>query len=116
MNDDSQVAIHPDRPKIVVLGAVDAMETEPGIRRAHLKVENSGFRGLLLLGGQLGETAGEGVGDAEVHGGRSGKLEVVDQVSCESGAALPEFDKGVELGFVPLSSDLRYALNDLCRI
>ena len=65
MQDQADVPVDPDRPEIPVLGAVDPVERQPWRRRVHLQIEGRGFRGLLLVAGQLGKAIGEGVGDTE---------------------------------------------------
>lgn len=67
MDDDAEITTGPDRPEVQVLGILDPMKTQPGVRRIHLKIENCGLRGLLFLGRQLGQAPGECVGNAEVH-------------------------------------------------
>lgn len=67
MNDDAQVAAGTNRPEIRVLGAFDAVETETGMSGIDLEVEDGRLHGLLLLRSEVGQAAGEGVGDAEVH-------------------------------------------------
>ena len=69
MNDQTNVTIHPHRPKVFILRLVQPVEAHPISRRIHLEVEGRRFDGLLLISGEAGETVREGVGDEEVHEG-----------------------------------------------
>ena len=67
MHDHSDVAADADRPEIRVPGSIQLVESQSRLGRVQLKVKGRGLHRLLLVTGQLGETAGEGVGDAEFH-------------------------------------------------
>jgi hypothetical protein len=67
VDDDPNVRADPDRPEVVVLRPVQAVEAEPRPRRIHLEVEYGRLDGLLLVPREAGEAVGEGVGDEEVH-------------------------------------------------
>ena len=67
VNDQPDVAAHPHRPEVLVLGFVDLVEAHAGIGRVELQVESRRLDGFLLVAGQAAKTVGEGVGDAEVH-------------------------------------------------
>lgn len=49
VHDDTQIAVHADRPEVLVFGLLDAVEMKPGRNRTHLKVHRRNLDGLLLL-------------------------------------------------------------------
>ena len=67
VDDEPDIEIAADRPEVLVLGLVEAVELQAGVGRIELKVEGRGLGGLLLVAGEFGEALGECVGDAEVH-------------------------------------------------
>ena len=67
MDDHPDVAIDPDGPEPGIAGSIQLVESVPRLCRVQLQIEGGGLRHLLLVTGQLGQTAGEGVGDEEVH-------------------------------------------------
>ncbi len=69
VDNDADIGAGPHRPEMRVLGAVELMEGQAGRGGVKLEVEGGGLCRLLLRPGQAGEGGGEGVGDAEVHGG-----------------------------------------------
>lgn len=68
VDDQPDLLVDPDRPEVLVPGAVQLVELHPGARGVELEIEGGGLDGLLLGAGELGEAGGEGVGNAEVHG------------------------------------------------
>jgi len=70
MDNQSDVATDPNGPEVLVLRPVDLVQLQARMRRVHLQVERRGLHHLLLVAGQLRETVGEGVGDAELHQAR----------------------------------------------
>ena len=69
MHDHSDIAADADGPETWVSDFIQLVELQSGLGRIQLKVEGRGLRCLLLVTVELGETGGEGVGDAEVHSG-----------------------------------------------
>lgn len=67
MDDEANVTTDTHGLKIRVLGLVDPVELQCRMRRVKLEIEDGRFRGLLLVGVELGKAGAEGVGDAEVH-------------------------------------------------
>ena len=76
MDDDTEVEVDADGPEALVFGAVEFVELEAGLGGVDLEVESCGLGGFLLVAGEAGERGGEGVGDAEFHGG-SGSCELL---------------------------------------
>lgn len=67
MRDDPDIAADADGPETWVSRSIQLVELQTGLGWIQLKVEGCDLRRLLLVAGQLGETGGEGVGDAELH-------------------------------------------------
>ncbi len=68
MNYQPDVAAHPNRPEVLVLGLLELVEAHAGIGRIELQVERRCLDGLLLVPCQSGEAVSEGIGDAKFHG------------------------------------------------
>ncbi len=68
VDDQTNVAAHPYRPKVLVFRPVELVEAQPRTCRIHLQVEGRRFDGFLLVASEAGEAVGERVGDAEFHG------------------------------------------------
>ena len=67
VDNQPDVAADPGRPEALVLRPLDLVQLQPRPGRVHLQVERGGLDRLLLVAGQLRETVGERVGDAELH-------------------------------------------------
>lgn len=68
MDDQTNVAAHPNRPEIFITRLVQLVEAHARIGWVHLQIKGGGLDGFLLLAGKFGETICEGIGDAEVQG------------------------------------------------
>src|SRR5260370_35429379 len=53
MNDQPDVAAHPNRPKPVIFRAIELMELQSWMSRVQLEIEGRSLDGLLLLASQL---------------------------------------------------------------
>ncbi|MGH6837481.1 MAG: hypothetical protein ACREDT_01505 [Methylocella sp.] len=67
VNNQPYIAADTHRPEILVLGVIDAVELKPGLGRVHLKVEDSGFHCLLLLGRKSRQRFRKGISDTKLH-------------------------------------------------
>ena len=64
---DTQIKVHPGRPKAKVLGAGHTVQAEARIGDVGLQVKSSGLSRPLLFVGEAGEAGSERVGYAELH-------------------------------------------------
>lgn len=67
MDDDADVHVDADRPKVRVFDAIELMKPQARTGWIQLQVKSSGLDGFLFLAGQLGEAVGEGVRDSKFH-------------------------------------------------
>ena len=67
VDDHANVAACADRPEILVLRFVDAMEAQRRMRGVELQIEHRRFDGFLFLSGQFAERSWKGVSNEEVH-------------------------------------------------
>jgi hypothetical protein len=67
MNDQPDIATHPDRPEVLILWLVEPMELHSRILRIQLKIKGCGFYKLLFLAGKFSQAIGKSIGDKEVH-------------------------------------------------
>src|ERR1700722_17235797 len=66
VNNQSNVAVHPNRPEILVPRLVELVEAHSGTSRVELQVEGSRFDSLLLIPCQSSEAVGKRVGNAKI--------------------------------------------------
>ena len=67
MNDQSNVAAHPNRPESPILRPLEFVELQAGMRRVQLEIECRCLHGLLLTAGKLGQAIGKRVRNTEFH-------------------------------------------------
>ena len=67
MHDESDVAVNANRPEVLVLRLVEAMEIHSRIGWIELKVKSSRLDDLLLVSRQPGEAIAESVSDEKGH-------------------------------------------------
>src|SRR5690606_20326100 len=67
VDDQPNVGVHPHRPEIRILGAVQLVEGKPGRGGIELQVEGGRLHCLLFLRGQPGQAVGERVRNPEFH-------------------------------------------------
>ena len=67
MDDEANVQVDADRPKVGIFGAIEFVEPHTGTRWIELQVKGCSFNDFLLLAGQLCQAISEGVSDAEFH-------------------------------------------------
>ena len=67
MNDQPDIAAHPNRPKPVIFRAIELMELQSRMSRVQLEIEGRGLDRLLLVAGELGQAVRKCVGDPEFH-------------------------------------------------
>lgn len=67
MNDEANIFIDPDRPKILVLNTIQFVKTHSWICRIHLQVKSSSFNLFLLTPSQFGKAGSKRICNSEVH-------------------------------------------------